>query len=166
MTVQTILMDASHLSQVLELEDLCFSMPWSRHMMESELNRDNTVYLVARDETGAIWGYAGFYTVLDEGCITNVAVHPDARRKGIGTQLVQALLEAARARGLASITLEVREHNEGALALYRREGFQTVGRRKQYYDKPREDAILMTLSLARTYDHPAERKENRENSGN
>ena len=147
MNFQIAPMDRGHLPQVAALETLCFSAPWSAQMLAGELERDNTVYLVAQEETGAVWGYAGFYTVLDEGCITNVAVHPDGRRQGIGRRLVQALLEAARMRALVTMTLEVREHNEGALTLYRRAGFQMVGRRKQYYDKPREDAILMTIRL-------------------
>ena len=147
MNFQIAPMDRGHLPQVAALETLCFSAPWSAQMLAGELERDNTVYLVAQEETGAVWGYAGFYTVLDEGCITNVAVHPDGRRQGIGRRLVQALLEAARMRALVTMTLEVREHNTAARRTYLRQGLTECGRRPHYYEDTGEDAILMRRSL-------------------
>ena len=83
--------------------------------------------------------------VLDEGYISNVAVSPRYRRNGIGRVLVREMLRRADLRELAFVTLEVREHNDGAIALYSEAGFVPVGRRKQYYERPREDAIIMTL---------------------
>lgn len=147
MRVQIASMETIHISQVAALEATCFSTPWSEKLLEEELDRDTTAYFVALDETGTVLGYAGFYTVLDEGCITNVAVDPTCRRQGVGQGLLQALLKTARERAIAYMTLEVRESNGPAICLYQTQGFQVVGRRKQYYEKPREDAILMTIQL-------------------
>ena len=90
-------------------------------------------------------GYIGVQTVLDEGYINNVAVRPEYRRRGIAAALISLLAERAQAIGLAFMTLEVRESNVPAIALYEKLGFTTVGKRKNYYEKPREDAILMTI---------------------
>ncbi len=145
MNVQIVPMNRTHIPQVAALEAQCFSIPWSEALLEEELDRDSA-YFVAIDSEKVV-GYAGFYMVLDEGCITDVAVYPEWRRQGIGKHLIQALLDAADKYELASLTLEVRASNEAAIGLYQKYGFQVVGRRKRYYEKPREDAILMTLQL-------------------
>ena len=89
-------------------------------------------------------GYAGLQVILDEGYITNVAVRPECRRNGIAGKLLQVFLDFAQAHQLAFLTLEVRASNYGAIALYGSRGFRSVGRRKNYYEHPREDAIIMT----------------------
>lgn len=147
MNIQIVPMEATHLAQVAALEVCCFSAPWSEALLARELEQDTTEYRVALDEAGAVLGYAGFYTVLDEGCITNVAVWPKCRRQGVGTRLMQALTAAAEKRKLAFLTLEVRAGNQSAIGLYQAHGFQAVGTRKQYYDHPVEDAVLMTRSF-------------------
>lgn len=134
----------AHIPQMVELEKICFSLPWTADMIRSELNNPSCLYLAAVDGDTLV-GYIGVQTVLDEGYINNVAVRPEYRRKGIAAALISLLINEARAIGLAFMTLEVRESNAPAIALYEKLGFTTVGRRKNYYEKPREDAILMTI---------------------
>ena len=102
--------------------------------------------LLALGEDGALLGYAVLSTVLDEGNLDNIAVAPDCRRRGVADVLLSALTAFGRAR-LACLMLEVRASNAPAIALYEKHGFRAVGRRKNYYDAPREDAILMTLKF-------------------
>ena len=133
-----------HLDALETLEQLCFSMPWDRATLASQLPDTMHVFLVAVDASGAVQGYVGMMHVLDEGYISNVAVAPSARRQGIGDGLIEELLRRAKALELAFVTLEVREHNEPAQALYRKHGFAPVGKRRNYYQAPAEDAVLMT----------------------
>ena len=101
--------------------------------------------LVAEEaDTGAVLGYAGLLVVADEGYITNVAVFPEYRRCGIAAKILEVYLNFAQANGLAFLTLEVRPTNEAAIALYRRFGFEEVGRRRNYDDLPKEDALILT----------------------
>ena len=134
------------LERLEELEALCFSVPWTREMLESQLPDGQHVFLVA-EEDGKILGYVGMMFVLDEGSIANVAVDPAARRRGIGRSLIAELIWRAQALALSFVTLEVREHNEPAIRLYAGFGFEPVGLRKQYYDAPKENALLMTRYL-------------------
>jgi len=144
MTFQLVPMDRSHLSAVAAMERECFSAPWSADMLAEELYHDNASYIVAEAEDGTVLGYAGLQAVLDEGYITNVAVAPAFRRQGVADALVSAFCRFGKAK-LAFLTLEVRASNAAAIALYEKHGFSPVGRRKNYYDHPTEDAILMTL---------------------
>ena len=135
-----------HLDALLELERLCFSVPWTRAQLEAELPDAHHEFLVA--ESGdLLLGYIGMMHVLDEGYISNVAVAPDSRRQGIASALITALLRRAQEKELAFVTLEVRASNAPAIALYERFGFEPVGRRKGYYEMPKEDAVLMTKFL-------------------
>ncbi len=135
-----------HLDALLELERLCFSVPWTRAQLEAELPDAHHEFLVA--ESGdQLLGYIGMMHVLDEGYISNVAVAPDSRRQGIASALITALLRRAQEKELAFVTLEVRASNAPAIALYERFGFGLVGRRKGYYEMPKEDAVLMTKFL-------------------
>lgn len=134
------------LSQVEELEKLCFSMPWSYDMLRSQLPDDRHVFLTA-ERDGEVAGYVGMMYILDEGYISNVAVSPEYRRKGLGDRLISALMERAALLKLAFVTLEVRASNTPAIELYKKHGFVPVGQRKNYYDLPKEDAILMTKFL-------------------
>lgn len=127
--------------------DLLFHA-WSRNMLAEELDNALSAFLVALDESGKVVGYAGLQVVLDEGYITNVAVRPECRRQGIAGKLLQVFLDFAQGNHLAFLTLEVRASNYDAIALYGSRGFRSVGRRKNYYEHPKEDAIIMTKEFA------------------
>ncbi len=129
------------------LEKLCFSVPWTAEQIISQLPDENHFFITAVDSGGSVLGYVGAMLAADEGYISNVAVDPALRRQGIGGALIEKLVSMAAERGLAFLTLEARASNAPALALYEKYGFRPVGRRKNYYEKPREDAILMTLFL-------------------
>lgn len=144
MHVRVVPMTADHLDEVAELERICFPDPWSRNMLAEELDNALSAFLVALDDEGRVAGYAGLQVVLDEGTITNVAVRPEYRRQGVAHQLLQVFLNFAQGHRLAFLTLEVRASNYGAIALYGELGFRSVGRRKNYYEHPREDALIMT----------------------
>ena len=111
-------------------------------MLAEELDNYLSAFLVALDDNDKVAGYAGLQAVLDEGYITNVAVRPDCRRQGIAGKLLQVFLDFGN--HLAFLSLEVRASNYDAIALYGSRGFRSVGRRKNYYEHPREDAIIMT----------------------
>ena len=143
--IKIVPMNADHLESLERLERICFSRPWSRKMLAEELENQCAAFLVAEDAvTGDVLGYAGLLVAADEGYITNVAVRPECRRNGIAQKLLQVFLDFAQAHKLAFLTLEVRASNYGAIALYGSRGFRSVGRRKNYYEHPKEDAIIMT----------------------
>lgn len=139
-------MTAEHVPQIAALEKECFSHPWSEEMLLDELWNDSAVIITAEGEDGTVLGYAGLQTVLDEGYINNVAVAPDYRRQGVAGELIAAFIRFGKAK-LAFLTLEVRASNTPAIRLYEKYGFAEAGRRKNYYDDPKEDAILMTLEF-------------------
>ena len=142
--VRIVPMTADHLDEVAELERICFSTPWSRNMLAEELDNALSAFLVALDEEENVVGYAGLQVILDEGYIANIAVRPDRRRQGIAGKLLQVFLDFAQGNRLAFLSLEVRASNYDAIALYGSRGFRSVGRRKNYYEHPREDALIMT----------------------
>ena len=139
-------MTEEHIPQIAALERACFSHPWSEDALREELWNDSAVVIVAEGEDGTVLGYAGLQTVLDEGYINNVAVDPQFRRQGVAGQLIEAFLRFGAAK-LAFLTLEVRASNAPAIALYKKYGFTQAGRRKDYYDAPKEDALLLTLEF-------------------
>ncbi len=143
--VKIVPMNEGHLEELERLEKLCFSRPWSRRMLAEELENQCAAFLVAEDGvSGKVLGYAGLLVMADEGYITNVAVFPEYRRSGVAAKLIEVFENFARGNRLAFLTLEVRPSNAAAIALYRRFGFQEVGRRKNYYDLPKEDALILT----------------------
>ena len=145
MSVKIVPMTADHLEELEKLERICFSRPWSRKMLAEELENQCAAFLVAEDSvSGRVLGYAGLMVVADEGYITNVAVFPEYRRQGIAAQILQVFVQFAEANRLAFLTLEVRPSNAAAIALYQGFGFQESGRRKNYYDLPKEDALILT----------------------
>ena len=108
------------------------------------LSNENALYLVAETkDTKMIVGMCGVLKILDEGDISNVAVHPDYRRKSIAKQMMEELLSRGQKFGIDAFTLEVRAGNEAAVKLYEYFGFKTEGLRKRFYDKPVEDALIM-----------------------
>ena len=138
MHVRIVPMNADHLDEIAELEQVCFSTPWSRNMLAEELDNACSAFLVALDDGGHVAGYAGLQVILDEGYITNVAVQPEYRRQGVAGQLLAVFLNFAKGNHLAFLTLEVRASNYGAIALYGGLGFRSVGRRENYYEHPKE----------------------------
>ena len=136
------LMTADHVSQVAQLEKLCFRDPWSENSVSSELNNPLSLWLVAV-EGEKVAGYVGSQSVMGESDMMNVAVHPDFRRQGIGERLILDLIDQLNQRGNHSLTLEVRASNVSAIALYRKLGFEQVGLRKNYYRNPKEDALIL-----------------------
>jgi len=139
-------MDRSHIREIARIEAECFSMPWSESALEEELYNPLASFIVAQRPDGAVLGYAGLHVVVDEGYIDNVAVREDYRGQGIADDLVDVFVRFGRAK-LAFLTLEVRPSNTPAIQLYLKHGFAQVGRRKDYYQNPREDAIIMTLEF-------------------
>lgn len=139
---------AEHIAAVAEIECACFADPWTEDGLREELGNSCARFLTAVDEAGEVAGYIGCHTVLDEGYIANVAVSPKLRRRGVGRQLVQALL--AQSGDLSFVTLEVRASNEPAIALYTGCGFVPVGTRRNFYSHPTEDALLMTVFLTQS----------------
>ena len=135
-------MTEAHVPAVAALEQVCFSDPWSEQSVRSELTNPLSLWLVALDGD-AVAGYVGSQTVLDEADVMNVAVAPAYRRQGIARQLLKRLQICLADRGVRSLTLEVRVSNEAAIALYVALGYVQVGRRPNYYLKPREDALIL-----------------------
>jgi len=135
-------MNESHVAQVAQLERICFSDPWSENSVASELKNKLALWLVA-EENGDVAGYIGSQTCGEESDVMNVAVHPDFRRRGVAETLVGCLVAELKAMGSSSLTLEVRVSNLPAIALYEKMGFSQVGRRKNYYRNPKEDALIL-----------------------
>ena len=140
--IQIIRMTVEHVPQVAELEKQCFSMPWSEKSIASELDNQLALWLVAIDGDRVV-GYIGSQTVLPETDMMNVAVHAQRRREGVAEALVDALVVELKQVGSTSLTLEVRASNAPAIGLYTKLGFVEVGRRKNYYRDPREDALIL-----------------------
>ena len=135
-------MNESHVAQIAALEKQCFSDPWSENSVASELENPLSLWLIA-EEDGAVCGYVGSQTVLDETDMMNIAVHPDCRRKGIAAALITELVSRLKARGSRVLRLEVRESNFSAIALYEALGFTQLGLRKNYYKNPKENALIL-----------------------
>ena len=149
MSFRIVPMTAAHLPEVAALEKVCFPAdPWSEELFRTALEHPRIILLVAEGEDGGVLGYAVLSAVLDEGNLDNIAVAPHCRRQGVADALLSALTDAGRTN-LSVLLLEVRASNLPAIALYEKHGFVPVGRRKNYYDAPREDAILMTLDLTK-----------------
>ncbi len=140
-------MSRDNVGQIADIEAECFSHPWSRQMLEEELDNLSASFIAAQAADGTILGYAGLTVVLDEGYINNVAVRAEYRRHGVASALLDVFIRFAQANALAFLTLEVRASNAAAIALYRKHGFERAGVRKNYYEDPREDAVLMTRTF-------------------
>lgn len=134
------------LDWICALEEENFALPWTRGQLANEIYREGAVLLTARLD-GHCAGYMGMDYVLDEGYVTNVCTSSAHRRCGVAGALIDAMLDKARGLGLSFVTLEVRVSNAPARALYAKKGFQEVGIRPGYYEKPREDAAIMTFYI-------------------
>jgi len=139
-------MTAADLPRVLDIENACFSTPWKDATFRGLMRRTDTDLYVAELEDHIV-GYAACWTVIDQSELGNVAVAPDARGRGIGGALVDAVVERVKERGARELFLEVRESNRVAQSIYRDRGFTVVGRRRSYYAQPTEDALVMRLRV-------------------
>lgn len=138
------LMTADDIDAVHEIEKLCFSTPWSRESILREVTENQCARYVVLRENGRTVAYAGVWFILDEGHITNIAVHPDYRGRGLGSRIVKEMIQLAADSGMVWMTLEVRRSNKIAQNLYHKFGFIDVGYRKRYYEN-NEDALIMAL---------------------
>jgi len=138
------LMNLDDIEAVHEIETACFKTPWSKESFRHEITENQCArYIVVREDGRAI-AYAGVWFILDEGHITNIAVHPDKRGMGYGEMATRAMIQLAADSGMSVMTLEVRRSNEIAQKLYHKLGFIDVGYRKKYYENT-EDALIMFL---------------------
>jgi len=130
------------LDAISEVEKICFSLPWSKDMIAQELLNKMAYYQCAT-VNGKVVGYMGMWKIVDEGHVTNVAVLPEYRKKGIASQLISKMFEVCKCSEIYNMTLEARESNLDAISLYEKFGFKSAGKRPNYYQKPNEDAIVM-----------------------
>ncbi len=139
-------MTEADVSRVAELEQSCFSTPWSEQSLRESLEKPEYLFLVC-EEDGKVIGYGGLLQVGDEADILDIAVAKDSRGHGYGTEIVRALLAEGRTLGIRAFTLEVRVSNRAAVHVYEKLGFVCEGRRKDFYEKPREDAAILWLRM-------------------
>lgn len=130
------------LDQIVNIEKICFSLPWSKTSFENELKNEFAYYQCA-EVSGKIAGYMGMWRIVDECHITNVAVLPEYRNQGIAGKLIQKMVEICKCSEISTMTLEARVSNQPAINLYKKFGFFSVGKRPNYYIKPVEDALIM-----------------------
>jgi len=141
------LMQAGDVPAIAELEKVCFNDPWSENSIASELENRLACWLVAMEDDQLV-GYVGSQTVLDGSDMMNIAVDPNHRRKGVAEALILALVQKLKERSSICLLLEVRASNHPAVSLYEKLGFLQVGRRKNYYRNPREDALILRKEIA------------------
>lgn len=140
--IEIIKMTESHVPAVAAIEAEAFSVPWSAQAFADTLTMDHVLFYVAVVD-GEVAGYCGIYLAADEGEVTNVAVAPRYRRRKIAETLLHRTMAKAHAKGARRIFLEVRSQNAPAIQLYQKAGFQEIGNRKNYYQYPQDDALVM-----------------------
>lgn len=140
--ISVIPIEQRHIKEIARLEEICFSEPWSEEGI-LEAYRLGTKFFAAEADKKLI-GYIGIKAVIDEGYITNIAVFPRFRRRGVAKALLNKVFEFAKEKGLSFVSLEVRPSNTEAVSLYEKTGFKEEGRRKNFYRLPLEDALIMT----------------------
>ena len=140
--MEYIKMRECHVSQIGQIEKLCFSDPWSENSIRYELTNPLSLWLVAVCD-GTVAGYVGSQSVMGEADMMNIAVHPDYRKQGVAQMLIAQLIAMLSINDVHSLTLEVRASNDPAIALYDKMGFVQVGRRPNYYRNPKEDALIL-----------------------
>ncbi len=139
--------DSSHVDQMHEIEEAVFPVPWSYESLAQDVcEHEISVYIVGLCGAEVV-SYAGLWYVLEESHVTNIAVKVGYRRRGIGKEMLKILCDSARVLNVKTMTLEVRESNENAIAMYEKAGFIKVNRRKRYYTDNQEDAIIMNTTL-------------------
>jgi len=149
-------MTLEDLEMVALIEQECFSQPWSEKSFKDSIERNDTIFLVCvetpsveekKSSENSILGYIGMYVSFDEANITNVAVSKAARNRGCGKELVTNAKSFAKEANVANIFLEVRRSNIPAISLYKKMGFEELGIRKNFYEHPVEDAIIMKVGI-------------------
>lgn len=140
--IQIRLMTKEDIEQVSELEKAAFSMPWSKEGLEKSFLRQGSIYIVACEDN-VIVGYCGLWNIVNEGNINNVAVAQNYRGRHIAFEMLKKLMELGNQQKIEAYTLEVRMSNQPAIRLYHKLGFKIEGLRKNYYDHPKEDALIM-----------------------
>lgn len=143
--IEIVKMRFEHINCVSKIEELCIDIPWGKGQIEKELENEKATYFCAVTNENVV-GYIGVWNIMDEGNITNIAVHPDFQRKGIGYALLEEMKNFAKKEKMLFLTLEVNEKNEQAIYLYKKCGFEIIGRRKKYYHN-KDDAILMNYNI-------------------
>ena len=144
---QIVSMGEQHVPQIAALEAASFSAPWDEASIHAELDNPLALWLAAEDAEQRVLGYVGSQSCFEDADILNVCVAPEARRRGIAEALMLELERRLRPKGVEKITLEVRASNVPAIALYSKIGYVKVGTRRNYYEKPREDALILQKSL-------------------
>jgi len=145
--VQVRAMREEDVDAVVAIETEAFSSPWQRDTFLELIGRPNLELLVMEHASEGIVGYAVLWCIMDQGELANLAIVPAMRSRGLGTRLLESVVDVARRRGVESLFLEVRDSNAVALELYRRFGFSQVGLRPGYYDRPKEDARILMAKL-------------------
>lgn len=135
------------ISQVMIIEKLSFPQPWSKEGYAHELAENELAHFYGIFNGESLLAFGGFWLIVDEAHIANVAVHPDFRGKGLGELVMRQLMAVCQSMGALRMTLEVRESNLTALSLYEKLGFSIAGKRPHYYDYPDEAALIMWLTL-------------------
>lgn len=140
--ISVMAMEREHISQVAEIEKICFSEPWSEETVLDAFEKGTKFFVATLGSL--VVGYVGISCIIDEGYITNIAVLPEYRNRGIATSLLNRLFSLASDTDLSFISLEVRESNEKAISIYDKLGFKNEGLRKNFYSNPKENALIMT----------------------
>lgn len=148
MNIKIIKMSKEHIDSVVNLENECFSEPWSFEGILQELSNDKAYFIVAIMDN-KVAGYTGMYCIYGDCYITNIAVSHNYRRLGIGKALINKLIKYAKKQNYNFISLEVRESNISAINLYKSFGFKKIGVRQNFYNKPKENAIIMTYNYSK-----------------
>lgn len=136
-----------HLDRIAQIEALCFSTPWSRKSFADSMANDNVISLFTAIVDNEIAGYICLFHLFEEGELLNIAVSPDYRKRGIGQELINKMLELFKQKNVTRITLEVRESNDSAKSLYLKNDFKPIGIRKNYYTSPTENGIVMEKNI-------------------
>lgn len=140
-------MEKKDSAQVADIEKKNFSVPWSEKSFLEAIEKENNIYIVA-EENGCVLGYVGGWSIFGELNITNVCVDQQYRRSGIAERLMQHIIDEARKNNCDIFFLEVRESNEAAIGLYEKMNFKKIGVRKNFYEKPVENGIVMSLMFS------------------
>ena len=135
--------DIGDVEAIYEIETICFPDPWTVESLIFELKENPRALYIVAELDGSVVGYAGLWSIFDEGHITNVAVHPDYRQRHIGEAIMKRMLDCTLREDIVHHTLEVRPSNEAAISMYSKLGFKVEGRRKNYYADNGEDALIM-----------------------
>lgn len=145
MNIEIIKMTKEHLNQIKDILKEQFDEFWNSNVLDKELENPLSDYIVAIED-GEVVGYAGLWQPIDEGHITNIVTKKDKRGNHIGTKMLEEIIKLAKNKNLKCVTLEVNEHNEAAINLYKKYNFKEVGKRNKYYNNI-DDAIIMTLEI-------------------